>query len=74
VGPARECRPFDEVYNGQNFDVLDELVAEDVVNHSATDEHKHGIGAFRHVMESICEVPTSLAPIQVRNTRYAPHL
>ena len=42
---------FDEVYNGQNFDVLDELVAEDVVNHSATAEHKHGLQGFRHVME-----------------------
>jgi len=45
------CRLFDEVYNYQNFDVLDELVAVDVVNHSATDEHKHGIEGFRHVME-----------------------
>lgn len=44
-------RLFDEVYNAQNFDVLDELVAEDVVNHSATEEHKHGIEGFRHVME-----------------------
>jgi steroid delta-isomerase-like uncharacterized protein len=44
-------RLFDEVYNDQNFDILDELVAEDVVNHSATDEHKHGIEGFRHVME-----------------------
>ena len=44
-------RLFEEVYNGQNFDALDELVAEDVVNHSATDEHKRGIEGFRHVME-----------------------
>ncbi len=44
-------RLFDEVYNDQNFDVLDELVADDVVNHSATEEHKHGIEGFRHVME-----------------------
>lgn len=44
-------RLFDEVYNGHNIDVLGELVAEDVVNHSATDEHKHGIGGFRHIME-----------------------
>jgi steroid delta-isomerase-like uncharacterized protein len=42
-------RLFDEVVNGQNLDVLDELVAEDVVNHSATDEHKRGIEGFRHV-------------------------
>ena len=44
-------RLFDEVYNDQNFDVLDELVAEDVVNHSVTEEHKHGIEGFKHVME-----------------------
>jgi predicted ester cyclase len=44
-------RLFDEVYNGHNLDVIGELVAEDVVNHSATDEHKHGIGGFRHVMK-----------------------
>ena len=44
-------RLFEEVYNGQNFDVLNELVADDVANHSATDEHKHGIEGFRHVME-----------------------
>jgi ketosteroid isomerase-like protein len=44
-------RYFDEVVNGQNLGVLDELVAEDVVNHSATDEHKHGIEGFRHVSE-----------------------
>ena len=44
-------RLFDQVYNDQNLGVLDELVAEDVVNHSATEEHKHGIEGFRHVME-----------------------
>ena len=44
-------RLFDEVYNGHDFDVLDELVAEDVVNHSAVSEHRHGIEGFRRVME-----------------------
>jgi predicted ester cyclase len=44
-------RLFDEVYNDQNLDVLDELVAEDVVNHAAAAEHKHGIEGFRHVIE-----------------------
>ena len=44
-------RLFDEVYNAQNLEVLDELVADDVINHSATAEHKHGIEGFRHVME-----------------------
>ena len=44
-------RFFDEVVDGQNLDVLEELVAEDVVNHSATEEHKRGLEGFRHVME-----------------------
>ena len=44
-------RLFDEVYNDQDFDVLDEMVAQDVVNHSATEEHKHGIEGFKYVME-----------------------
>ncbi|MDP9457844.1 MAG: ester cyclase [Actinomycetota bacterium] len=44
-------RLFEEVYNGQNMDVLDELVAEDVVNHSAVAEHQRGIEGFKHVME-----------------------
>ena len=44
-------RLFDEVFNHQNFDILEELVAEDVVSHSATEEHKHGIEGFKHVME-----------------------
>ena len=44
-------RLFDEVAEGQNLDILGELVAKEVVNHSATDEHKHGIDGFRHVME-----------------------
>ncbi len=43
-------RFFDEVYN-RDHDVLDELVAVEVVNHSATDEHKRGIEGFRRVME-----------------------
>ncbi len=44
-------RLFDEVFNGHNLPFLDELVAEDVVNHSAVAEHQHGIEGFRHVME-----------------------
>ena len=42
-------RLVEEVYNDNNLDVLDELVAQDVVNHSAVPEHKHGIEGFRHV-------------------------
>ncbi len=44
-------RLFEEVYNDHNMDVLDELVAEDVVNHSAVAEHQRGIEGFKHVME-----------------------
>ena len=44
-------RLFDEVYNDQNLNVLDELIAEDVVNHAAADEHKHGIEDLRYVVE-----------------------
>jgi len=42
-------RLVEEVYNGNNLDLLDELVAQDVVNHSAVPEHQHGIEGFRHV-------------------------
>ena len=44
-------RLFEEVYNSHNFDLLEELVAEDVVNHAATAEHRRGIEGFRHVVE-----------------------
>ena len=43
-------RLFEEVYNGHDFGVLDELVAQDVVNHSAVAEHRRGIEGFEHVM------------------------
>ncbi len=42
-------RLVEEVYNGNNLDLLDELVAQDVVNHSAVPEHQHGIEGFKHV-------------------------
>ena len=38
-----------EVYNQDDLDVLDELLAPDFVNHSAVPEHRHGIEAFKHV-------------------------
>ena len=44
-------RLFEEVANGHNLDVLDDLVSEDVVNHAATAEHQRGIEGYRHVME-----------------------
>ncbi len=40
-----------EAMNDQNLDALDELVAEDVVNHSAVADHRCGIEGFRHVVE-----------------------
>ncbi len=42
-------RLVDEVYNDNNLDILDELVAQDIINHSAVPEHQHGIEGFRHV-------------------------
>ncbi len=42
-------RMIEEVYNQNDLEVLDELVAQDVVNHSAIAEHKHGIEGFKHV-------------------------
>lgn len=42
-------RLVEEVYNGNKLDALDELVAQDMVNHSAVPEHQHGIEGFRHV-------------------------
>ena len=42
-------RLVEEVYNDNDLDVLDELLAEDFVNHSAVPEHRHGIEGFKHV-------------------------
>ncbi len=42
-------RLIEEVYNEDNQDVLDELVAPDVFNHSAVPEHQRGIEGFRYV-------------------------
>lgn len=39
-------RLIEEVYNDK---VLDELVAQDVIDPSAVPEHRHGIEGFRHV-------------------------
>jgi SnoaL-like polyketide cyclase len=40
----------EEVYNQGNLDVVDELVAPDIVNHPAVPEHRHGIDGFKHVI------------------------
>ncbi len=42
-------RLVEEVYNDNNLDVLYELVAQDMANHSAIPEHQHGIEGFKHV-------------------------
>jgi steroid delta-isomerase-like uncharacterized protein len=44
-------RLVEEVYNDNDLDVLDELLAPDFVNHSAVPEHRHGIEGFKHVNE-----------------------
>jgi steroid delta-isomerase-like uncharacterized protein len=42
-------RLVEEVYNDNDLNVLDELLAQDFVNHSAVSEHRHGIEGFKHV-------------------------
>ena len=42
-------RLVEEVYNANDLDVLNELLAQDFVNHSAAPEHQHGIEGFKHV-------------------------
>jgi steroid delta-isomerase-like uncharacterized protein len=42
-------RLVEEVYNDNDMVVLDELLAQDFVNHSAVSEHRHGIEGFKHV-------------------------
>ncbi len=44
-------RLVEEVYNRDRLDLLDELVAQDVVNHTAVPEHRYGIEGFRHVVK-----------------------
>ncbi len=44
-------RLVEEVYNENNLDVVDELVAADIFNRPAVREHQHGIDGFKHVME-----------------------
>ena len=43
-------RLIGEVYNEDDLDAVDELVAPDVSNHPAVAEHQHGIDSFKHVM------------------------
>jgi predicted ester cyclase len=43
-------RLIEEVYNEDDLDAVDELVAPDILNHPAVAEHQHGIDSFKHVM------------------------
>jgi steroid delta-isomerase-like uncharacterized protein len=43
-------RLMEEVYNEDDLDAVDELVAPDVFDHPAVAEHQHGIDSFKHVM------------------------
>ena len=43
-------RLFEEVYNGGNMDILDEIVAPGVFNHTAVPEHQCGIEGFKHIV------------------------
>ena len=42
-------RLIEEGYNKDNMDVIEELVAQNVINHSAVPEHQHDIENFKHV-------------------------
>jgi hypothetical protein len=42
-------RLVEEVYNKGNLDVVDELMASGILNHTAVSEHQHGIDGFKHV-------------------------
>jgi predicted ester cyclase len=42
-------RLIEEGYNKDNMDVIEELVAQNVINHSAVPERQHGIESFKHV-------------------------
>lgn len=43
-------RLIEEVYNRGNLDVVDELVAPDILDRAAVPQHRHGIDAFKHVI------------------------
>jgi len=42
-------RLVEEVYNDNDLDLIDELVAQDYVNHAAVPKHQHGTEGFKHV-------------------------
>jgi steroid delta-isomerase-like uncharacterized protein len=48
-------RLVEEVYNEDDLNVVDELVAPDIFNHAAVREHQHGVEGFKHVMEWVRE-------------------
>ena len=49
-------RLIEEVYNEDDLDAVDELVAPDVSNHPAVAEHQHGIDSFKHVIEWVRDI------------------
>ena len=44
-------RLIEEVYNEDNLDAVDELMAPDIFNHAAVPEHQLGIDGFKHVIK-----------------------
>jgi predicted ester cyclase len=53
-------RLIEEVYKEANLDVVDELVAPDVLDHTAVPEHQHGIDGFKHVMEWVRDISSDV--------------
>jgi steroid delta-isomerase-like uncharacterized protein len=49
-------RLIGEVYNEDDLDAVDELVAPDILNHPAVAEHQHGIDSFKHVIEWVRDI------------------
>ena len=44
-------RLIEECYNEGNLEVVDDLVAQNVLNHPAVPEHQHGIDGFKHLIK-----------------------
>jgi steroid delta-isomerase-like uncharacterized protein len=49
-------RLIGEVYNEDDLDAVDELVAPDILDHPAVAEHQHGIDSFKHVIEWVRDI------------------
>jgi predicted ester cyclase len=44
-------RYIEEVWNGHDLDAIDEVVAENYLNHATVPEHQRGAAEVRHVIE-----------------------